>query len=273
MAAAARVEPAYLVVAAGLLLWNYLNRAAKGVTMLAFDSPEADIAAARLLAIAAFVLVQRIAFGLEFRAWLRPRGERPVAGGDECCDDGGDEGDNEGCDDGSVGPIESLLGLPTVVGGVTFALLFALPVAAVNAAGVNVIPVYGTGFPSGLRALVTLFIAPLSEEIFFRAWLLGAFARAGGEASAALIASAGLYGLYVVPISSVLAGTTGGDGPALLLLYEALGAFLAYLFQRSGGSLTLVVTTHCAFNLALALLATQVDPADGAHELGLTYLI
>ena len=58
----------------------------------------------------------------------------------------------------------------------------------------------------------------------------------------------------------VLNGTTGGDGAALLLLYEALGGFLAYLFQRSGGSLPLVVVTHCSFNLAVALLVTQVDP-------------
>ena len=253
MATAARVDPVYLVVGAGLLLWNYLNKAAKGCTMLAFDSPEADIAAARILAVAAFVLVQRIA-GLEFRSWLRLSGELPQAA---------DGSDDVGSGDGSsaTSPIDALLCLPAPVAGVAFALLFALPVAAVNAAGVNVLPVYGTGFPSGLCALVTLFIAPLSEEIFFRAWILSAFARAGGEASLALIASAGLYGLYVVPISSVLAGTTGGDGPALLLLYEALGAFLAYLFQRSGGSLSLVVVTHCTFNLALALLAMQVGRA------------
>jgi len=29
-----------------------------------------------------------------------------------------------------------------------------------------------------------------------------------------------------VPLSSVLGGTTGGDGAALLLLYEALGGLL-----------------------------------------------
>lgn len=58
----------------------------------------------------------------------------------------------------------------------------------------------------------------------------------------------------------VLNGTTGGDGAALLLLYEALGGFLAFLFQRSGGSLPLVVVTHCSFNLAVALLVTQYDP-------------
>ena len=47
------------------------------------------------------------------------------------------------------------------------ALLFVLPVAALNAAGVRLLPVYGTGFPSEARALLTLLVAPLSEEIFF----------------------------------------------------------------------------------------------------------
>jgi hypothetical protein len=41
-----------------------------------------------------------------------------------------------------------------------------------------------------------------------------------------------------------------------LLLDEALGGFIAYLFQRSGGSLPLVVVTNCFFNLAVALLVT-----------------
>ena len=64
----------------------------------------------------------------------------------------------------------------------------------------------------------------------------------------------------------------GGNGPALLLLYEALGGFLAYIFQRSGGSLPLVVVTHCAFNLAVAQLAAQttagaLDPAAAAATL------
>ena len=235
-AAAARVDAAYLVVALGTVLFVYLNRAAKFLTMLSFDSPEADVAVARVLALAVFTLLQRIA-GLEPGAWLRLRGVPPVDSG---------------------GPLDLLLDLPTPIAGVLLASLFVLPVAALSACGLKLLPVFGTGFPSEARALLTLVVAPLSEEVFFRAWLLSAFARNGGAANLAIIVSAGLYGLYVVPLSSVLNGTTGGDGPALLLLYEALGGFLAYLFQRSGGSLPLVVVTHCTFNLAVALLATQV---------------
>ena len=46
---------------------------------------------------------------------------------------------------------------------------------------------------------------------------------------------------------------------AQLLLFELLGAFLALLYQRSGGSLPLVVVTHCTFNTIVVLLrAAQV---------------
>lgn len=247
VALAARIEPAYLIVALGALLFVYLNRAAKDLTMLAFESPEADVAAARSLALVGFAIVQRAA-GFEFSGWLRLSG---------------DSASSDGSSGESAGLLDPLLALPTPIAGIACAALIAVPVAGLSASGVDLLPVYGTGFPTGDRALLTLLIAPLSEEVFFRAWLLSAFERAGGTASAALIASAGLYGLYVVPLSSVLSGTTGGNGPALLLLYETLGALLAYLFQRSGGSLPLVVSTHCAFNLAVALLATRVDPLAG----------
>ena len=124
VAAAARVDVAYLVIAAGTVLYVYLNRAAKDLTMFQFDSPEADVVAARVLAVAAFALVQQ-ATGLGPRSWLRLRGE-PLVPAD------------------AGGPLGSVFALPTPVAGVAFALLFALPVAALNAAGVRLLPVYGT---------------------------------------------------------------------------------------------------------------------------------
>ena len=124
VASAARVDVAYLVVAAGTVLYVYLNRAAKDLTIFQFDSPEADVVAARVLAVSAFALVQQAA-GLDPRSWLRLRGE-PAAAAD------------------AGGPLGSVFALPTPVAGVAFALLFALPVAALNAAGVRLLPVYGT---------------------------------------------------------------------------------------------------------------------------------
>ena len=96
------------------------------------------------------------------------------------------------------------------------------------------------------------------QEIFFRAWLLTAFERAGGSEVAALIASSALFALFNVPFSAILEGSRSSE----LLIFEALGAYLAWLYQRSGRSLTLVVVTHVTCNLlVIALRAAQVDSA------------
>ena len=39
-----------------------------------------------------------------------------------------------------------------------------------------------------------------------------------------------------------------------LLLFQAMGAWLAFLYQRSGGSLPFVVAAHCTFNALVTLL-------------------
>ena len=127
VASASRVDVPYLVIAAGTVLYVYLNHAAKELTMVRFDSPEADVIAARVLAVTAFALVQQVA-GLDPTSWLRLRGEPPAPADARL---GG-------------GPLGSVLALPTPVAGVAFALLFALPVAALSAAGVRLLPVYGT---------------------------------------------------------------------------------------------------------------------------------
>ena len=70
--------------------------------------------------------------------------------------------------------------------------------------------------------------------------------------AAALISSAALFGLYQVPVGAVLSAP---DGSLRLLLYEAFGAYLAFLYQRSGGSLPLVAIAHCTCSLIVAALA------------------
>ena len=99
---------------------------------------------------------------------------------------------------------------------------------------------------------------PTATQIFFRAWLLTAVERAGGSPLSALAASSALFGLYKVPIASVLSGDDGHR----MLLYETLGAYLAFLYQQSGGSLAFVAITHVTFNLAvLSLGAAQLAGA------------
>ena len=82
-----------------------------------------------------------------------------------------------------------------------------------------------------------------------------AFEAAGGSQAAALIASTALFGLYHVPFGQVLAE----GGSAKLLVYEALGAYLSFLYQRSGGSLPLAFVCHATCNLiVLGLAEAQV---------------
>ena len=131
--------------------------------------------------------------------------------------------------------------------------MFAVPIATfAQLAGIPWLP-DARSFPEAGGCALRLIVAPLSEEIFFRAWLLTAFERAGGSATAGLIASSALFGLFTVPVSAVLAGSSS------LLLYEMLGAYLAFLYQRSGGSLPLVFIVHATCNLiVLSLRAAQV---------------
>ena len=59
-------------------LSSALNTAAKEATMFAFPSPEADVAAARLLALAVFALTQQL-IGLDISTWLRLSGDPTAA--------------------------------------------------------------------------------------------------------------------------------------------------------------------------------------------------
>ena len=91
-------------------------------------------------------------------------------------------------------------------------------------------------------------MAPLTEEAFFRAWLLNALAKLDAPPLAALATSAALFATWHLP--SVL----GGGGPGELGFFAALGAWLAWLYKASGDSLPFVAGTHASFNLIVVLL-------------------
>ena len=138
--------------------------------------------------------------------------------------------------------------------GTTFATAFALCVAlAAQLFGLEWLP-GPRPWPEPERAALLLLIAPLSEEAFFRAYLMTALERAGAPANAALLASAAGFALYHVPLAEMLR-----DGSLELAFYELLGLYLGFLYQRSGRSLPLAVVTHASFNsLVTALRAAQV---------------
>ena len=229
------IEPPWVDTAFGCILFVWLNSLAKYATILTTPSPETDIAAARIIALLVFVMVQN-AIGLPASEWLRLR-----------------------ADPEKVDP-NPFFNSGSPIAGVTFAFIFAVPVATLaQLSGIAWLP-SAVDFPGPERALLTLLVAPVSEEIFFRAWLISQFeasaAASGADRDAAqvaaLISSAALFGLYHVPVGAVL---NAPNGSLRLLLYEALGAYLAFLYQRSGGSLPLVAIAHCTCTLIVATLA------------------
>lgn len=219
-----RVTPEYVDVGFGCVLYLVLNALSAAVEPV---MPDGGVL--RLLALAGFAAVQQFA-GVPLDRWLRQADESRVD-------------PNPFFQSGSP------------LAGVTFAFAFGLAVAVpAQLLGVPWVPA-ARELPEAGPALEKLFVAPLCEELFFRAWLLNALERAApGSQAAGLVASSALFALYMVPLADVVSG-----GSNQLLLFEALGAYLAFLYQRSGGSLPFVVVTHCTFNaLVTALRAAQV---------------
>lgn len=191
-----KVTPPWVDAMFGSVLFVVLNTIYLQTTLLMLPSPEADTIAARILALGTFAALQQFA-GVPVSQWLR-LGEDP-----------------------SRVSRNPLFQSGTPLAGVTFAFLFAVPVAILaQLAGLAWLP-EPRPWPEAEDAFLRLVVAPVSEECFFRAWLCAAFERAGGAPLAALVASSALYGLYQVPLSEVL-----NDGSPKLLLFEALGAYL-----------------------------------------------
>lgn len=190
-----KVTPPWIDVAFGSVLFVVLNACYLQATLLMLPSPAADAIAARVLALGTFAALQQFA-GVPVSQWLRRADPSRVAS-------------------------NPLFQSGTPLAGVTFAFLFAVPVATLaQLAGVAWLP-EPRPWPGADDALLRLVVAPLSEECFFRAWLCAAFQRAGGTPLAALVASSALFALYQVPLGQVL-----NDGSPKLLLFEALGAYL-----------------------------------------------
>jgi len=202
----------------GFILFSFLNSAYTALLASAFKTAAAKAAGGQLLSIATFCAIQEVAF-LPTREWLRL--DAP---------------------DRYYYPVRPLFANPLI--GITFAFLFAVPLTCIaNAAGVSWLPPKAP-FPGADGVFLNLLAAPLAEEVFFRGWLLTAFTAAGGSQAAALVASSILFGFYHVPIAEIT-----GDGMSLFAAYTALGAYLGYLYQRSGSSLPLVFITHGTLRL------------------------
>ena len=184
----------------------------------------ASTAAGRGLALAAFVAVQQVR-GLPVATWLVPKA------------------------DGVPPAAPAALASPLApLGAVAlFGLVTSLPAVVATVAGApetaaQLLPA-ARPLPGPALALDLLVAAPLEEEVFFRAWLLAAIARAGAPDGAAIAASSVLFALWH-------AGVAGDGGPLFFLL---LGGGLGGLYQASGRDLRLPLATHALWNLAVVL--------------------
>ena len=209
-----RVTPPWIDAAFGSVLFVVLNAFYLQATLLMLPSPEADTIAARVLALGTFAALQQFA-GVPVSQWLRLR------------------------EDPSRVARNPLFQSGSPLAGITFAFIFAVPVAILaQLAEIAWLP-EPRPWPGAEDALLRLVVAPVSEECFFRAWLCAAFERAGGTPFAALVASSALYGLYQVPLAQVI-----NDGSPKLLLFEFLGRHAAT--GRRGSWTTEEASCRCA---------------------------
>ena len=233
------VTPEYVDVGFGCVLYLLLNGLSRPLSLaigIEAVTPRGDGPVPRLLTVAGFAAAQQIAGTGPVSSWLRLKADESRVSSSPTFQSG------------------------SPLAGVTFAFAFGLAVAVpAQVLGIEWVPA-AREFPEAGRALHLLFVAPLCEEIFFRAWLLHALERAAPYTNpmASVLASSAVFALYQVPFADVLRD----GGSTELLLFEALGAYLAFLYQRSGGSLPFVVVTHCTFNLLVTTLrAVQVGSA------------
>ena len=89
-----------------------------------------------------------------------------------------------------------------------------------------------------LAALAIVFVAPLSEEIFFRGFIFGGLIRPFGP-TGAMLATGLLFGAFHV---------TGVDSLGVVLPFSLIGALFAWLYYRTG-SLWPAIATHFLFNV------------------------
>ena len=139
-----------------------------------------------------------------------------------------------------------------------FASLASSTIFAAIVTGGNPIELAGAFLPAGKaieagRAVDLLVAAPIQEELFFRAWLLGVLRRVNVPDVAALAVSAVLFAAWHLDAINGNALAQGGDGGGLLQL-ALLGAFLGVLYSKSGRDITLPITTHAAYNGVVLLL-------------------
>jgi membrane protease YdiL (CAAX protease family) len=154
-----------------------------------------------------------------------------------------------------------------------FALGFFAVVKLVAAAGYRAgtghWPTFGaTPWYAVLAAIVVSGIVggPLGEEVGWRGYALPRLTERFGAASAALVLgvvwACWHLPLFVLPGLGAFTDQHGQSFPSYLIQVTALSVALAWLMNRTGGSLLLAVVMHSAINQTKDLVSSRVPGAD-----------
>jgi len=134
-----------------------------------------------------------------------------------------------------------------------FALMLGIEVAVIELLGVDDTEIDELGKLSGLAgiavAIVIVLLAPVAEEIFFRAFFYRALRTRMRIWSASLLTGCVFASVHLQYYAE----------PVLLLIIAAFGVVQCLLYERTG-SLFAVIATHAAFN-AVASIAIAPVPA------------
>jgi hypothetical protein len=223
--ASAAVNSPLADVAAGGAVFLLLHTLSISASQVFFGAtagvPSGTDAAARLVATAGFVGVQQLAGFRPVSTWLRIE---PSSG---------------------AAPAALLTAQPVLVtsalaaaGFALLALLVGLGLSLGDLNALDTVLPAARALPGPGATFDLLLSAPLTEELFFRGYLLTAL-----EGPLGLLASPMLFAAW--HLGAAL------DGP---LFFGLLGAWLVALFRASGGSLPLVIGTHSFFNALILLL-------------------
>jgi len=143
----------------------------------------------------------------------------------------GDEAESKGT---ALSPLASPL-----LAAAIFAPLLLFTVSVGEATGIDLLP--GRPWPGFGRSLDYLVAAPITEELFFRAWLTAHMKKAGASDTLCVVLTTILWQLWHLQ-----------QGISVNFIW--LGACLSLTYLNLGGSWALTAGTHGFFNLYVFIL-------------------